>query len=104
MTSFLVPAARGCDLSFPASVPTVPKQHCWNCGRKASETCSGCNVARYCGAFCQHKDWENHHRVCGQQPSSSPSSSSCVLAAGKRSPSPPSAARRAEAKADVARH
>ncbi|XP_067145020.1 LOW QUALITY PROTEIN: protein CBFA2T1-like [Centruroides vittatus] len=39
---------------------------CWNCGRKANETCSGCNVARYCGAFCQHKDWENHHRVCGQ--------------------------------------
>ena len=41
-------------------------QSCWNCGRKASETCSGCNVARYCGSFCQHKDWENHHRVCGQ--------------------------------------
>ncbi|KAK7880547.1 hypothetical protein WMY93_032818 [Mugilogobius chulae] len=31
---------------------------CWNCGRKASETCSGCNAARYCGSFCQHKDWE----------------------------------------------
>lgn len=42
-------------------------QNCWNCGRKANETCSGCNLARYCGAFCQHKDWENHHRVCGQQ-------------------------------------
>lgn len=41
-------------------------ESCWNCGRKASETCSGCNVARYCGSFCQHKDWENHHRVCGQ--------------------------------------
>lgn len=83
------------------------EQHCWNCGRKASETCSGCNVARYCGAFCQHKDWENHHRVCGQQPSSSPSSSSCVaVGSGKRSPSPPTAAptRRTEAKADVARH
>ncbi|KAG9337755.1 hypothetical protein JZ751_028252 [Albula glossodonta] len=39
---------------------------CWNCGRKASETCSGCNAARYCGAFCQHKDWEKHHHVCGQ--------------------------------------
>ncbi|KAJ9593167.1 hypothetical protein L9F63_015264, partial [Diploptera punctata] len=37
---------------------------CWNCGRKANETCSGCNMARYCGAFCQHKDWENHHQVC----------------------------------------
>ncbi|RWS28718.1 protein CBFA2T1-like protein [Leptotrombidium deliense] len=41
-------------------------ENCWNCGRKATETCSGCNVARYCGAFCQHKDWENHHRSCGQ--------------------------------------
>ncbi|RVE53462.1 hypothetical protein evm_001832 [Chilo suppressalis] len=39
-------------------------QCCWNCGRKAQETCSGCNAARYCGAFCQHKDWENHHQVC----------------------------------------
>ncbi|KAJ8354361.1 hypothetical protein SKAU_G00219280 [Synaphobranchus kaupii] len=41
-------------------------ESCWNCGRKASETCSGCNAARYCGAFCQHKDWEKHHHVCGQ--------------------------------------
>jgi runt-related transcription factor 1 len=22
-------------------------------------------MARYCGQFCQHKDWENHHRTCG---------------------------------------
>ncbi|KAL5286682.1 CBFA2T2 family protein [Megaselia abdita] len=42
-----------------------PPQACWNCGRKASETCSGCNLAKYCGAFCQHKDWEHHHQVCG---------------------------------------
>ncbi|XP_033754006.1 protein CBFA2T1-like isoform X1 [Pecten maximus] len=41
-------------------------ESCWNCGRKASETCSGCNIARYCGSFCQHKDWENHHHVCGK--------------------------------------
>lgn len=41
-------------------------ENCWNCGRKASETCSGCNIARYCGSFCQHKDWERHHRLCGQ--------------------------------------
>ncbi|KAI1285460.1 Protein CBFA2T2 [Halotydeus destructor] len=41
-------------------------ENCWNCGRKANETCSGCSVARYCGSFCQHKDWENHHRICGQ--------------------------------------
>ncbi|XP_049274450.1 protein CBFA2T1 isoform X1 [Rhipicephalus sanguineus] len=71
------------------------EQNCWNCGRKANETCSGCNVARYCGAFCQHKDWENHHRVCGQ-PSSSPSSSGGGPV-GKRSPTPP---RRLEGKVD----
>ncbi|KAK9972657.1 hypothetical protein ABG768_025946 [Culter alburnus] len=41
-------------------------ESCWNCGRKASETCSGCNTARYCGSFCQHKDWEKHHHVCSQ--------------------------------------
>lgn len=46
-------------------------ENCWNCGRKANETCSGCNIARYCGSFCQHKDWESHHRVCGQSSSSS---------------------------------
>ncbi|KAF0300526.1 Protein CBFA2T3 [Amphibalanus amphitrite] len=39
-------------------------ENCWNCGRKATETCSGCNSARYCGSFCQHKDWENHHKRC----------------------------------------
>ncbi|XP_045551042.1 protein CBFA2T1 isoform X7 [Salmo salar] len=46
-------------------------ESCWNCGRKASETCSGCNTARYCGSFCQHKDWEKHHHVCGQSLQSS---------------------------------
>lgn len=46
------------------SPPTVGTQNaCWNCGRKANETCSGCNLARYCGSFCQHKDWEQHHQV-----------------------------------------
>ncbi|XP_050355877.1 protein CBFA2T2 [Nymphalis io] len=51
----------GRDLSPSAS---GQQNCCWNCGRKAQETCSGCNAARYCGAFCQHKDWENHHQVC----------------------------------------
>ncbi|XP_052759246.1 protein CBFA2T1 [Galleria mellonella] len=51
----------GRDLSPNAS---GQQNCCWNCGRKAQETCSGCNAARYCGAFCQHKDWENHHQVC----------------------------------------
>lgn len=41
-------------------------QACWNCGRKATDTCSGCNEAKYCGAFCQQKDWESHHENCGK--------------------------------------
>ncbi|RLV92421.1 hypothetical protein DV515_00013792 [Chloebia gouldiae] len=53
-------ARSGAEAVFPFP------QSCWNCGRKASETCSGCNTARYCGSFCQHKDWEKHHHVCGQ--------------------------------------
>ncbi|XP_076370765.1 protein CBFA2T2-like isoform X2 [Tachypleus tridentatus] len=44
-------------------------ENCWNCGRKARETCSGCNTARYCGSFCQHRDWENHLRICGKSAS-----------------------------------
>ncbi|CRK87132.1 CLUMA_CG000941, isoform A [Clunio marinus] len=44
---------------------TTGSNACWNCGRKANETCSGCNLARYCGSFCQHKDWEQHHQACG---------------------------------------
>ncbi|KAM9817164.1 protein CBFA2T3 isoform 2-T2 [Neosynchiropus ocellatus] len=54
-------------------------ESCWNCGRKASETCSGCNTARYCGSFCQHKDWERHHHVCGQGLQGIPGSSSVPL-------------------------
>ncbi|XP_044061771.1 protein CBFA2T3 isoform X6 [Siniperca chuatsi] len=54
-------------------------QSCWNCGRKASETCSGCNTARYCGSFCQHKDWEKHHHVCGQGLQGLPGGSSVPL-------------------------
>ncbi|XP_073962325.1 CBFA2/RUNX1 partner transcriptional co-repressor nervy isoform X2 [Choristoneura fumiferana] len=48
----------------PPASPPHQQTCCWNCGRKAQETCSGCNAARYCGAFCQHKDWESHHQVC----------------------------------------
>ncbi|XP_030072328.1 protein CBFA2T1 isoform X2 [Microcaecilia unicolor] len=73
-------------------------ESCWNCGRKASETCSGCNTARYCGSFCQHKDWEKHHHICGQtlqsQPGETPAASSSVTpSSGTGSPidTPPAA-------------
>ncbi|CAH1126654.1 unnamed protein product [Ceutorhynchus assimilis] len=52
----------------PSSQPAPSQQNaCWNCGRKAHDTCSGCSLARYCGPFCQHKDWENHHQVCNKE-------------------------------------
>uniref|UniRef100_M4AWP9 CBFA2/RUNX1 partner transcriptional co-repressor 3 n=1 Tax=Xiphophorus maculatus TaxID=8083 RepID=M4AWP9_XIPMA len=78
-------------------------ESCWNCGRKASETCSGCNTARYCGSFCQHKDWEKHHHVCGQGlqglpgsssvPLGTPSSTSSVVSASPKESSSSSASR-----------
>uniref|UniRef100_A0A914WWH0 Uncharacterized protein n=1 Tax=Plectus sambesii TaxID=2011161 RepID=A0A914WWH0_9BILA len=46
-------------------------QNCWNCGRRAGQACSGCSVARYCGSFCQHRDWTKHKSTC-QQTSSPP--------------------------------
>ncbi|MBN3322614.1 MTG8R protein, partial [Atractosteus spatula] len=60
-------------------------ESCWNCGRKASETCSGCNAARYCGSFCQHKDWERHHLICspGLQAQPKPLSTAATRGAGK---------------------
>ncbi|XP_060536667.1 protein CBFA2T1 [Cylas formicarius] len=52
----------------PSSQPAPSQQNsCWNCGRKAHDTCSGCSLARYCGPFCQHKDWENHHQICSKE-------------------------------------
>uniref|UniRef100_A0A0C9RBR9 Cbfa2t3 protein n=1 Tax=Fopius arisanus TaxID=64838 RepID=A0A0C9RBR9_9HYME len=44
--------------------------NCWNCGRPALETCGGCGIARYCGSFCQHRDWEagGHHATCRSSP------------------------------------
>lgn len=55
-------------------------QCCWNCGRKASETCSGCNAARYCGSFCQHKDWERHHLICSPGLQAQPKPVSAITA------------------------
>jgi runt-related transcription factor 1 len=46
------------------NIQSTSKENCWNCGRKATETCSGCNSARYCGTFCQHKDWDKHLKIC----------------------------------------
>ncbi|KAJ8673353.1 hypothetical protein QAD02_004615 [Eretmocerus hayati] len=47
---------------------------CWNCGRPALETCGGCGLARYCGSFCQHRDWEagGHHASCSSTSNNNP--------------------------------
>ncbi len=66
-------------------ISTTNKEVCWNCGRRANETCSGCNVARYCSTFCQHKHWEVHHKICGRV-------SQLMLAAAAAAGSAPSSA------------
>ena len=62
------------------------QQACWNCGRLATETCSGCGLARYCGAFCQHKDWEDHVKVCRKENNKTESDGSVnILSPGEKS-------------------
>ncbi|XP_071519580.1 protein CBFA2T2-like isoform X3 [Panulirus ornatus] len=71
----------------PSEPRAEPQQACWNCGRKAHETCSGCNLARYCGPFCQHKDWDSHHKVCSPVLASTSSSSSSSASSSSASSS-----------------
>ncbi|XP_046611928.1 protein CBFA2T3 [Neodiprion virginianus] len=60
----LTGGARDEEIKEPQ--PAVAGSSCWNCGRQALETCGGCGIARYCGPFCQHRDWEagGHHATC----------------------------------------
>ncbi|XP_050522890.1 protein CBFA2T1 isoform X2 [Daktulosphaira vitifoliae] len=58
----LIGSATASQISPSTLMPQY--NSCWNCGRKANETCSGCNTAQYCSSFCQHKDWETHHQTC----------------------------------------
>ncbi|TRY97056.1 hypothetical protein DNTS_001462 [Danionella cerebrum] len=37
---------------------------CVNCGREASNKCSGCHKVHYCSGFCQRKDWKEHQLNC----------------------------------------
>ncbi|XP_065179748.1 uncharacterized protein LOC135810201 [Sycon ciliatum] len=48
-----------------STTTTTTTETCWSCGAPASETCSRCKKARYCGSVCQRMDWnEKHHRDC----------------------------------------
>ncbi|XP_058789983.1 protein CBFA2T3 isoform X1 [Phymastichus coffea] len=65
---------------------------CWNCGRAALETCGGCGIARYCGSFCQHRDWEagGHHATCRSTSSSTEQHQQAHQErGGSTTPSPP---------------
>ncbi|CAF0769328.1 unnamed protein product [Brachionus calyciflorus] len=40
--------------------------NCWNCGRRAIDTCPRCQKAKYCSKFCLNKNWETvHYKQCG---------------------------------------
>uniref|UniRef100_A0A1B0C9N1 Putative nervy n=1 Tax=Lutzomyia longipalpis TaxID=7200 RepID=A0A1B0C9N1_LUTLO len=62
MDKLFAELGKGAADSIPEETQT---NVCWKCGRKATETCSGCGLAKYCSAFCQHKDWEQHIKICG---------------------------------------
>ncbi|XP_034652686.1 protein CBFA2T3 [Drosophila subobscura] len=85
------------------------QQQCWNCGRKATETCSGCNMARYCSASCQYRDWDSHHQVCGNTRASEmsakhlhPAAGSIRTAMATRSPPTPTSSAHLQAAAAAA--
>ncbi|XP_060837802.1 protein CBFA2T1 [Rhopalosiphum padi] len=89
--------SNNCRNSSTASLqisPSLISQYnsCWNCGRKANETCSGCNTAQYCSSFCQHKDWETHHQTCCVHSAAAATATTTVDAAsspGKKQQQPP---------------
>jgi hypothetical protein len=40
------------------------KQACWSCGGVPHARCSGCKLAIYCNAACQHANRTRHKRAC----------------------------------------
>ncbi|XP_066524781.1 deformed epidermal autoregulatory factor 1 homolog isoform X2 [Hoplias malabaricus] len=44
----------------------IIKHTCVNCGREASNECTGCHKVHYCSSFCQKKDWKDHQHICCQ--------------------------------------
>ncbi|XP_048402173.1 protein CBFA2T1-like [Stegostoma tigrinum] len=75
-------------IQSPSRQQEAASEGCWNCGQKASETCSGCNMARYCDSFCQHKHWEKHHRLCGHNIQHLQSINTAVCSHNAVSPAP----------------
>ncbi|NXF33499.1 DEAF1 factor, partial [Nyctibius bracteatus] len=71
----LIEQAKQASSSFREAAVTQAKiqadvegkeQSCANCGREATNECTGCHKVNYCSIFCQRKDWKDHQHVCGQ--------------------------------------
>ncbi|NXJ68006.1 DEAF1 factor, partial [Rostratula benghalensis] len=71
----LIEQAKQASNSFREAAVTQAKiqadverkeQSCVNCGREATNECTGCHKVNYCSTFCQRKDWKDHQHVCGQ--------------------------------------
>ncbi|KFP44556.1 Deformed epidermal autoregulatory factor 1, partial [Chlamydotis macqueenii] len=73
----LIEQAKQASSSFREAAVTQAKiqadverkeQSCVNCGREATNECTGCHKVNYCSTFCQRKDWKDHQHICGQSP------------------------------------
>ncbi|NWJ09215.1 DEAF1 factor, partial [Crypturellus undulatus] len=71
----LIEQAKQASSSFREAAVTQAKiqadverkeQSCVNCGREATNECTGCHKVNYCSTFCQRKDWKDHQHMCGQ--------------------------------------
>ncbi|NXP79459.1 DEAF1 factor, partial [Ramphastos sulfuratus] len=71
----LIEQAKQASSSFREAAVTQAKiqadverkeQSCVNCGREATNECTGCHKVNYCSTFCQRKDWKDHQHICGQ--------------------------------------
>jgi hypothetical protein len=62
-----IPADFRADPARVAEIlATMKRPACRTCKTpgKGMQTCSGCGVARYCGAECQALDWDAHKPFC----------------------------------------
>ncbi|XP_010132322.1 PREDICTED: deformed epidermal autoregulatory factor 1 homolog [Buceros rhinoceros silvestris] len=71
----LIEQAKQASSSFREAAVTQAKiqadverkeQSCVNCGREATNECTGCHKVNYCSTFCQRQDWKDHQHICGQ--------------------------------------
>ena len=52
------------DMIRATEIICTREKTCNFCQNPAKYTCTGCGVARYCSAACQHENWTAHKMVC----------------------------------------